>query len=228
MALFFPAPYHLIRQGHIGHHLRNRSDDEAFDLWFEGESFWAKCLQWYSILTGVFWLSIVVANVAVLVLPGLLNKKLYRFDRPSFALFESLNPAYWRLIRLEALLAIVLHTAIVVGLRIPLASYALMYCGFGFSWSALQYLHHYGTERHVTRGARNVWLGKILDIVLLNHNWHLTHHKHPTVSWKYLPELGRAEDPRRTFLLWHYFKMWRPPQRADERVENRYAGRVIR
>src|SRR5262245_45048733 len=30
MALFFPAPFHLIRQGHLGHHLRNRSDDEAF------------------------------------------------------------------------------------------------------------------------------------------------------------------------------------------------------
>src|SRR4051794_23596814 len=23
MALFFPAPFHLLRQGHIGHHLRN-------------------------------------------------------------------------------------------------------------------------------------------------------------------------------------------------------------
>src|SRR5688572_11072058 len=37
MALFFPAPYHLIRQGHLGHHLRNRSDDEAFDFYFEGD-----------------------------------------------------------------------------------------------------------------------------------------------------------------------------------------------
>src|SRR3954471_13333621 len=36
MALFFPAPFHLLRQGHIGHHLRNRSDDEAFDLYFDG------------------------------------------------------------------------------------------------------------------------------------------------------------------------------------------------
>ena len=26
LAFFFPAPFHLIRQGHIGHHLRNRSD----------------------------------------------------------------------------------------------------------------------------------------------------------------------------------------------------------
>src|SRR4051794_39421429 len=26
MALFFPAPFHLLRQGHLGHHMRNRSD----------------------------------------------------------------------------------------------------------------------------------------------------------------------------------------------------------
>ena len=32
LALLFPAPFHLLRQGHLGHHLRNRSDDEAFDL----------------------------------------------------------------------------------------------------------------------------------------------------------------------------------------------------
>ena len=36
MALFFPAPFHLLRQGHLGHHMRNRSDDVAFDLYFEG------------------------------------------------------------------------------------------------------------------------------------------------------------------------------------------------
>ena len=228
MALFFPAPYHLIRQGHIGHHQRNRSDDEAFDLWFDGERFWTKCLQWYSLLTGVFWISIAFANLALLVAPVLFDKKLYRFDRPSFALFESLNPSYWRLIRLEAVLVVALHTSIVVGLGIPPLRYAVMYFGFGFSWSALQYLHHYGTERHVTRGARNVWIFPLLDLILLNHNWHLTHHKHPTVSWKYLPELGRREDPERTFLIWHYFKMWKPPRHAEERVENLYAGRIIR
>ncbi|MDA8018784.1 MAG: fatty acid desaturase [Thermoanaerobaculia bacterium] len=228
MSLLFPAPYHLIRQGHIGHHLRNRSDDEAFDLFFDGEHFVTKCLQWYSILTGVFWISIVLANVAVLVAPVLLDKKLYRFDRPSYALFDSLNPVYRRLIRLEALLAILVHTAIVIGFGVSPLRYAAMYFGFGFSWSALQYLHHYGTERHVVRGARNVWILPLLDLILLNHNWHLTHHKHPVVSWKYLPALGRKEDPERTFLLWHYVKMWRPPRYSDERVENRHAGRVIR
>ena len=46
LALFFPAPFHLIRQGHIGHHLRNRSDDEAFDLYFaEDKPVW-RWLYW--------------------------------------------------------------------------------------------------------------------------------------------------------------------------------------
>src|SRR5690349_14953188 len=51
MALFFPAPFHLIRQGHLGHHLRNRSDDEAFDFYFEGDHKVWKILVWYGILT---------------------------------------------------------------------------------------------------------------------------------------------------------------------------------
>ena len=48
LALFFPAPFHLIRQGHIGHHIRNRSDDEAEQfLWREcrGEITWGPIIH---------------------------------------------------------------------------------------------------------------------------------------------------------------------------------------
>src|SRR6266404_876465 len=50
LAFFFPAPFHLLRQGHLGHHMRNRSDDEAFDLYFDGENPIWKWLQLYGIL----------------------------------------------------------------------------------------------------------------------------------------------------------------------------------
>jgi fatty acid desaturase len=104
-----------------------------------------------------------------------------------------------------------------------------MYFGFGFTWSAMQYVHHYGTERHVTRGARNLRLWEPVDKLWLNHNWHLAHHEHPTVPWVHLPALGRAGQPTpRGFLLWSYLKMWRGPRKAGERVENQYAGRIIR
>ena len=56
----------------------------------------------------------------------------------------------------------------------------------------MQYVHHFGTTRHVLEGARNLWIWGPLDALWLNHNWHLTHHKHPTVPWIHLPHIGRA------------------------------------
>jgi len=228
MSLFFPAPFHLLRQGHLGHHQRNRSDDEAFDLYFEGEHPVWKYMQLYGTLTGLYWVVVVLSNLVVLVFPFVLHRRFFEFDRPSAAFMDALNPRYARVIQLEALAVIATHTAIVAGLGVPLHQYLLMYLGFGFSWSAMQYVHHYGTERHVLKGARNLWIWRPLDALWLNHNWHLTHHRHPTVPWPHLPRLGHVEDPARGFLPAHYLRMWKGPRRATDHVENRYAGRVIR
>jgi len=227
MALLFPAPYHLIRQGHIGHHQRNRSDDEAFDLYFDGENVFLRRVQLYGIVTGAYWFVVALSNVLVLVAPFLFRRQHFEFNRPSAAMMESLNPDHWGLIRLEAALAILLHAAIVFALGIPWLHYLIVYFGFGFSWSAMQYVHHYGTERHVLLGSRNLWIFAPLDWLWLHHNWHRTHHRHPTVPWVYLPRLGSSEDPHREFLLFHYLQMWRGPRRTEEHVENRYAGRII-
>ncbi|HTL28970.1 MAG TPA: fatty acid desaturase [Tepidisphaeraceae bacterium] len=229
MAAFFPGPFHLLRQGHIGHHLRNRSDDEAFDYWFDGESPAWKWIQWIGILTGGFYVMVVLGTAVVLVLPFLLNRKWFKFDRPTLAFLDALNPRYARIIQIEAIGVIALHVTIVWLMRIPILHYLALYAAFGFLWSALQYVHHYDTERHVTRGARNVWIGWPIDKLWLNHNWHRTHHEHPTVSWRYLERVAREVDAgERPFLPWVYVKMWRGPRRASERVENRFAGKVIR
>jgi len=228
LALLFPAPFHLLRQGHLGHHLRNRSDDEAFDLYFDGEHPVWKRLQLYGILTGFYWLVAVLANLVVLVVPFVMRRELFQFDRPSAAFMDALNPRYKNHIRAEAIAVIALHAGVLIGLNLPLWKYAVMYAGFGFSWSAMQYVHHFGTTRHVLEGARNLWLWGPLDLVWLNHNWHLTHHRHPTIPWIHLPRVGRNENPKRGFLPIYYLRMWSGPRKATERVENRYAGRVIR
>ncbi|HUR45219.1 MAG TPA: fatty acid desaturase, partial [Candidatus Saccharimonadales bacterium] len=75
MALFFPAPFHLIRQGHIGHHMRNRSDDEAFDFYFAGDNPVWKWMQLYGVLTGLFWVTIVFSNLVVLFVPSVLTRR---------------------------------------------------------------------------------------------------------------------------------------------------------
>lgn len=232
LALFFPAPYHLMRQGHIGHHQRNRSDDEAFDLYFEGESPLWKHIQYYGILTGVFWMVIVASTLIAAVWPRFFTHSLSkfhpRFDRPTEALLETLNPKYTRWIQLEALAAVLLHAGLMHVLNIPPLRYGLVLFGFGFTWSALQYLHHFDTPRDVLNGARNVRSFRWLDKILLNHNWHLVHHQHPTVSWRHLPKLDPDPGEKRPGLLRTYLRMWKGPHFTTERVKNHYAGNVIR
>ena len=126
LALFFPAPFHLQRQGHLGHHLRNRSDDEAFDVYFAGDNVVWKYLQLYGILTGFFWLVIALANLLIAIHPKLIDLKYASFDRPTRALLRSLNPKYARLMQVEAIGVLLCHLAISVVWQIPVWRHA---CG---------------------------------------------------------------------------------------------------
>ena len=125
MALLFPAPFHLIRQGHLGHHLRNRSDDEAFDFYFEEDHKLWKMLVLYGILTGLYYVIVVLSNVVFLVLPFRGDKRYWQVDQASAAFMESLNPRYRLVIRVECAAAIALHAAIVLLLHIPLGHYLI-------------------------------------------------------------------------------------------------------
>jgi fatty acid desaturase len=228
LALFFPAPFHLLRQGHIGHHLRNRSDDEAFDFYFEGESRIWKTLQLYGILTGFFYLAVILSNLLALIHPNLLKARWGDFDRPTRALLDSLNPRYFRLIRLEAIAVFLLHGTWIWLWSTPVWQHLLLIGSFGVLWSALQYVHHFGTERDVLKGARNLRTWKWLDALWLNHNWHRNHHSQPTVPWLNLPEITPENDGERGRVLAAYLRMWRGPKLTGERIENHHAGKIIR
>ncbi|MES2921540.1 MAG: fatty acid desaturase [Verrucomicrobiota bacterium] len=228
LALFFPAPFHLLRQGHIGHHLRNRSDDEAFDFYFDGESRLWKTLQLYGILTGFFYLAVVLGNLIALIHPRWLKARWADFDRPTRALLDSLNPRYFMLIRIEALAVILLHVGWIMLWNVPVGRYLLLLGSFGVLWSALQYVHHFGTERDVLSGARNLRTWPWLDALWLNHNWHRNHHARPTVPWVNLPEITPDQDGERGRLLAAYLRMWRGPRHTDEHVQNHHAGKIIR
>jgi len=228
LALFFPAPFHLLRQGHIGHHLRNRSDDEAFDFYFDGESRLWKTLQLYGILTGFFYLAVVLGNIIAVVHPRWLKARWADFDRPTRALLDSLNPRYFVLIRIEALAVILLHIGWMALWNVPISHYLLLLGSFGVLWSALQYVHHFGTERDVLKGARNLRTWPWLDALWLNHNWHRNHHARPTVPWVHLPEITPDQDGERGRLLAAYLRMWRGPRHTDEHVQNHHAGKIIR
>lgn len=227
VTLFFPASFQLRRQGHVGHHLRNRTDDEAFDLYFEGENPFWKHVQFYGILTGMFWLMIVLSNFIAVVNPRWLAKKI-SFDRPTAALQETLNPKYFRQIQIEATMVIALHGFMIWFFNIPFLRYFAVLYGFGFLWSTLQYIHHYGTIRDVQKGAWNLRTWRVFDLIWLNHHWHLNHHLAPTVPWIYLPKLDEPDATPSIGFWTAYLRQWKGPRYSGENLANRHAGKRIK
>jgi fatty acid desaturase len=226
LALFLPASYTFIRNVHLAHHIHNRSDEEVFDVYSDDDPAWWKKLQFFGILTGGFWLTLVMGNLAFAVIPMRWLSRAAQIDRPSAAVMKYVNRHNrWR-IRAEAWMVLILHSTIAWWLGAWAIRYAMIYAAFGVSWSTLQYVHHYGTCRDVLRGAKNLRYGRVLDVLWLNHGWHLTHHLHPTVSWLHLQQITGDDEPRTESLGRAYLKMWRGPILTREHVKNRYDGIV--
>ena len=156
------------------------------------------------ILTGFFYLAVVLGNGIALVHPRWLKARWADFDRPTRARLDSLTPRYFTLIRIEALVVIVLHGGWMMLWHVSLSHYLLLLGSFGVLWSALQYVHHFGTDRDVSNGARNLRTWPWLDALWLNH------------------------DGERGRLLAAYLRMWRGPRHTGEHVKNHHAGKIIR
>lgn len=226
LGLFFPAPYHLLRQGHLGHHARNRTDTEAFDYYREGENKWLRYFQMYGTLTGVWWLVVALSSVFVLIWP--LPRPFLPEDRPTRALVQSFNPASLPFIRLEAVFVFLFHGSL-LWLGADPAGYLFFYLLAGLLWSSQQYLHHYDTPRDIVMGAHNVRTFAWLDALWLNHNWHLNHHISPQTPWNRLPLVKGpgAKSEERIPMHRAYLAMWKGPRPTTAVVPDKTEGKVI-
>lgn len=227
MMLFFPASYELFRQGHLGHHLRNRSDDEAFDYYRAEEGPWMRRFQLYALVTGLHYFLMIFAHLLALFLPVLIKTNLGRGDRAFAALIRSLNVEYARIIQVEMTAALLFQAGLILVFELKPLNHLAMCFSFGFMWSAQQYVHHFGANRHVLHGAWNLKTWWWLDRLHLFHNWHYNHHTRPSVPWLYLPRITADPEAPRRGLIRHYLSMWRGPRLTEERVANKYADRII-
>lgn len=208
--------------------MRNRTDDEAFDYYFAGDNRFWKVWSFYSILWGGFWLCIAASNLVLPFRPRLMSPRTTAFDRPTEALLESFNPRYDRFIRLEAIAIWLLHGTLIWVAGVPWTHWALLIAAFGISWSSMQYMHHYGTERDVHKGALNLRTWRWLDALWLNHNWHRRHHEQPNIPWIHLPGMdGGSTEPRESMLK-AWSRQWRGPRFTHDRITSKIAGKQIR
>ncbi|MBM7114513.1 fatty acid desaturase family protein [Archangium primigenium] len=213
LAAFFPGPFTFLRACHLGHHRRNRSDAEMFDLYYPSDNRTWKRVYFYFLYTGGFWLAVPLAVGSMLVWPGFLRGQVIK-DPSTVAMLHGIPEGFFRRIRLECAGVVLLHAALIGGLGLSPGRYLLLYALYGVNWSAQQYITHAASPRHVLDGAHNLRAWRGYEVLLLHFNWHLAHHQHPRVPWLYLPRYDDASRTRPGYLT-SFLRFWRGPRLTE-------------
>jgi len=214
--MLFPCPYSMIEAMHQGHHLRNRTDYEMFDLYYATESRVVRFVQWYGILCGFFWPVVPLGAVLFAGCPAILRTRLITGARSASYLVGDIRQDRIRAIRWEVLATVLLFGLLFWLGGLKWQNTLFLYGCFAFNWSTRQYIGHAFTKRDVIEGAYNLRHNRVMSWVLMNSQWDLNHHRHPEVSWYYLPRLARETDDPQPSYIRQYWRLWRGPRLNTE------------
>jgi fatty acid desaturase len=214
---FFPTAFTMQQIYHLGHHRRNRTDAEMFDLYYEGDNLLMKKIVIFCILTGFYWPSSLIACFIYLIFPEVLTSERFRNSKFNKAFsFDAMLKGLDRfstpvtLIRGEILFMIAIQASLFYFLDLSFLTWLGCYWVFGINWGGLQYTDHAFSERDVRNGAWNLKVNPIVKKIFLNYHCHLVHHRYPSVPWIHLPKLVDPNDGQVDFFK-IYFKLWKGP-----------------
>jgi fatty acid desaturase len=214
----FPTGFTFHRLCHLGHHRRNRSEVERFDYYEPGDNRILKFVQWYGILTGLYWFMPPLGCLLVLCVPRstLLRLVDARGSKTAEhlgaeAMLEGVQGASGTRMRLEILFSAAVQVAAWLLLDLSFVGWAVCYGAFAVNWSALQYADHAWSELDVRDGAWNLRVSRLVQYVFLNYHHHRAHHQHPDVPWIHLGEFVDFRAPRPSFVS-IYLSMWKGPR----------------
>ena len=215
----FPTAFALQRVFHLTHHANNRSAAERFDYYAPHENRLIKVLQWYSILTGLYWLALPAFAIIYFLTADLigwrhlLSRRGDWFARQTSAreFLDALGRVpVWRA-RADIAIAFGVQLALILALDLTLTGWLICYAAFAVAWSSLQYTDHAFSPLDAEEGAWNLKVSPLIRRVFLNYHFHLAHHRDPSLPWTALPAAVRSDDPNPSF--WEiYLPMWRGPR----------------
>lgn len=216
--LLFPMPFSLVRHTHQGHHEHNRTDAELFDLYYPGDNRLIKYARWYGILCGLFWPLIPLGTVLYALVPRVLTT-LFPHPAAGGYFFGNNQKATLGAVRLELFLIVAFFSALFWLLDLHWQNTLVLYACFSFNWSTRQYIGHAFSKRDLIEGAWNLRHNRFMSAVLLHGEHDLSHHRHPEVSWLYLPRLTPPGEDRPGYLK-QYWRQWLGPRPATEPEPN--------
>ncbi len=204
--------YSMFAVSHTSHHLRNRTDAEMFDLYYPGQSRVRKAVAWYGMLIGLWYWTIPLANLLLLVAPGTYRRLAERLQL-TVDVIRQPGAAIDR-IRRELFLVLGAPAAMLL-LGVPPLRLLLAYLAAGFLWSTTQYLEHAYAPRDVIDGAFNLRAPFVYRWLNLHRELDRNHHRHPQESWLHLPRLSEPGEVQESYVR-HYFAQWRGPRLTGE------------
>jgi fatty acid desaturase len=209
--LLFPMPFTMMRSTHQGHHDHNRTDVEMFDLYYPHDNRVTKFVRWYGILCGFFWPLVPFGAVLFSLSPRAVRERIFtRFKSTGYLLNGVMDAGVW-LVRVETLLIVGFFFALFHLLDLRWQSVAVCYACFAFNWSTRQYIGHAFSKRDVVEGAWNLRHNRLMSLLLLHGEHDLNHHRHPEVSWIYLPKLSPPGEPKPGYIR-QYWRQWLGPR----------------
>jgi fatty acid desaturase len=212
LGAMFPGSFSILRAAHLLHHRRNRSEEEMIDLYRPGERL-KKTLSYYALISGLIWVGSPLLALALCVAPwpktgaadadGPRNIRLAEF----LSFLDGVRP--WR-VRAEVTLAVGLWAALVWALGLSLWPTLACLSTFAFLWASQQYVYHVRTPLHRVEGAFDLAMPRWMSLFYLRFNYHLTHHRQPSVPWNHLPDVAEEPPWRPYGLTW--LRSWAPPR----------------
>ena len=208
LAIGFPAPFQVLRYGHLKHHQFNRTAidrSEVFDP--QRQPRWRASLAYYpQLLIGLY--AMEMASLLLVWLPRVTILRLAARlpsepDLPPLAQSldrQLLSPGALRAMRLDSLasLALFAASALLYGAHVWMLLLALG--GRGLLISLADNSYHYATPLHQPGGdmrhARNLRLPHWASALILHFNYHAVHHRHPSLPWSRLPAVATEDDMR--------------------------------
>lgn len=226
--VWFPVPFSMIHYTHRSHHRFNRTDMEMFDLYYPSDNRVLKSIQWYSILCGLFWPLVPLGAILISILPSSVRQRILgKADMARGLYYLSVIPQFVvRRTRIETLAIIGIFAILFWTLSLRPGAVAICYACFAFNWSTRQYITHAFSPRDVVDGAFNLSHNRLMDWILLHGQWDLNHHRHPEVSWFYLPSFESEKTESRNYLA-QYLRQWRGPVPAIQSAPEPLADELL-
>ena len=193
LCLFFPAPFGVLRLGHLMHHRFNRSNLDRSEV-YAGQMVkrFSTTMRFYvRLLVGLYLLE-VLSSILVLLPNRLVRSLIERNTKGEKKVLNYCekhllnNKAYWRnRIDAMAIIAMLSGSICLYGANWPVLLVALLLRGLFISFFDNAY--HYDTRLDDRMAAYNLALSPLFAKTILYFNLHRTHHRFPSLPWNTLP-----------------------------------------